>query len=83
MCDWCHASGSSNEIGMLTTVASSKRRVGVNVCLDLRCAEKLEDVARMTGRNQIELASALNERMLRFVREGLGMDFAGAGDRPS
>ncbi len=24
MCDWCHASGSSNEIGLLTTAASSR-----------------------------------------------------------
>jgi hypothetical protein len=83
MCDWCHATGSSNEIGLLTTAASSRRRVGVNVCLDLRCAEKLEDEASRSGRNHRELVGRLNERMLRFAREGLGIDFASAeGARP-
>jgi hypothetical protein len=76
LCDWCHCSGSSQDIGLLTTSATSKRRVGVNVCLDLTCSDKLEDLARLTGRNQRDLAAGLASRMLRFAREGLGMDFA-------
>ena len=72
MCDWCHSYGSSNEIGMLTTDVSSKRRVGVNLCLDLRCKEKLEAAANLSGRNPRDYTDALMERMTHFAREALG-----------
>ncbi|HLL54344.1 MAG TPA: FBP domain-containing protein [Myxococcaceae bacterium] len=73
MCDWCHAFGSSNEIGMLTAEVSSKRRVGVHVCLDLRCAEKIEQAANLAGRNARELTRQAVERMVRFAHEALGI----------
>jgi hypothetical protein len=78
MCDWCHAYGSSDEIGLLTAEASSKRRVGVHLCLDLRCGEKLETAANLAGRNPRVLAGRLVERMVRFAQEGLGIDFVPA-----
>lgn len=78
MCDWCHSQGSSNEIGLLTAEASSKRRVGVILCLDLRCGEKLETMANLSGRNPRELAHQLLERMARFAHDGLGIDLVPA-----
>ncbi|ATB32915.1 FBP domain-containing protein [Melittangium boletus] len=71
MCDWCHAYGSSNEIGLLSTDVNSKRRVGVNLCLDLRCKEKLETAADLSGRHFREAMPPLMERMTRFAREAL------------
>ena len=74
MCDWCHAYGSASEIGLLTTDVNSKRRVGVNLCLDLRCKEKLESAADLSGRDPRELSKPLLERMLRFTREALRIE---------
>jgi hypothetical protein len=74
MCDWCHAYGSSNEIGLLTTDVNSKRRVGVNLCLDLRCKEKLEAAADLSGRNPRDFTNALMERMTHFAREALRIE---------
>lgn len=74
LCDWCHASGSADQIGLLTTDLDSKRRVGVNLCLDLRCGERLESTANMAGRSALDESKRLLERMARFASEGLGID---------
>ncbi|WNG43761.1 hypothetical protein F0U60_06375 [Archangium minus] len=74
VCDWCRASGSADQIGLLTTDVDSKRRVGVNLCLDLRCNEKLETAANLSGRSALDDIKALSERMSRFASEALGME---------
>ncbi len=74
LCDWCHAYGSADQIGLLTTDLDSKRRIGVNLCLDLRCSERLETTSNMAGRNVLEETKKLLEKMARFASEGLGMD---------
>jgi hypothetical protein len=74
MCDWCHSYGSSSEVGLLTTDVNSKRRVGVHLCVDLRCKEKLEDAADRAGRHPIEYLERLRERMSRFAHEALGIE---------
>jgi hypothetical protein len=79
ICDWCHSYGSSYEVGLLTTDATSKRRVGVTLCLDLRCKEKLEDAADRAGRHPLKALEQLQERMFRFAREALGIDEAQPG----
>ncbi len=76
VCEWCRASGSSDQIGLLTTDVDSKRRVGVNVCLDLRCNEKLEAAMNMAGRSAVDETRQLIERMARFAHEGLGIEFS-------
>lgn len=76
MCDWCHHSGSSQEIGFLTTEASSRRTVGVHVCLDLRCKQHLEEDANRTGRHPLPPTKALLGRMRQFAREALGIEVA-------
>ncbi|ADO71564.1 FBP domain-containing protein [Stigmatella aurantiaca] len=73
MCDWCHHTGSSNEVGLLTTDVDNKRRVGVNLCVDLRCQARLEDAADRTGRHPHEALARLKERMFRFAHEALGI----------
>jgi hypothetical protein len=74
LCDWCHAHGSADQIGLLTTDLDSKRRIGVNLCLDLRCGEKLETMANMGGRSVVDDHKMLLEKMARFASEGLGLD---------
>ncbi|MDY7233057.1 FBP domain-containing protein [Hyalangium rubrum] len=74
ICDWCHTHGSSIEVGLLTTDATSKRRVGVSLCVDLRCKEKLEEAADRSGRHPRAAIEQLKERMFRFAHEALGIE---------
>lgn len=74
MCDWCHSTGGADEIGLLTADRSSKKRMGVALCRDLRCAQKLEQAADLAGRSATEPKQRLMERMVRFAREGLGIE---------
>ncbi|NOJ97911.1 hypothetical protein HMI51_33855 [Corallococcus coralloides] len=73
MCDWCRTSTDA-EIGLLTTDVDSKRRVGVNVCLDLRCGERLEAMSDRSGRSDLDDKARLMERMARFASETLGLE---------
>ncbi|RKH77019.1 hypothetical protein D7Y21_37890 [Corallococcus sp. AB045] len=73
MCDWCRTSTDA-EIGMLTTDVDSKRRVGVYVCLDLRCGERLEAMSDRSGRSDLDDKARLIERMARFASEALGLE---------
>lgn len=74
MCEWCHHHGSAEEVGLLTTARSSKRVVGVGVCLDLRCADRIQEAADLAGRSALEPKRRMLERLQRFAREGLGID---------
>jgi hypothetical protein len=74
LCDWCHTHGSSQDINLLTTDRNSKRRVGVLLCTDLRCGEKIEQHANLSGRSPIEPRQRMLERMMRFARECLGIE---------
>jgi FBP C-terminal treble-clef zinc-finger len=74
VCEWCRAAGTAEQIGLLTTDVDSKRRVGVNLCLDLRCNEKLQTAADMSGRSALDDTRQLIDRMSRFADEALGMD---------
>ncbi|MFP2902225.1 FBP domain-containing protein [Corallococcus sp. 4LFB] len=73
MCDWCWTSTDA-EIGLLTTDVDSKRRVGVNLCLDLRCGERLQAQADRAGRSTLDENAQLIQRMARFAAEALGYE---------
>jgi hypothetical protein len=72
MCDWCHNFGA--DVGLLTAERTSRRRVGVGVCRDLRCADRIEQAAELAGRSSRQARHRLLERMVQFAREGLGID---------
>jgi hypothetical protein len=74
LCEWCHAYGSASEVGLLTADRNSRRRVGVALCRDLRCADKIEQAGELSGRSTVEPRHRLVERMVRFAREGLGIE---------
>nr|WP_254614282.1 MULTISPECIES: FBP domain-containing protein [unclassified Myxococcus] len=74
MCEWCHNYGSSHAVDLLTTDVNSKRRVGISLCVDLRCKDKLEDEANRGGRNTLAALDQLRARMYRFANEALGIE---------
>ncbi len=73
LCEWCHSSGSSDEIGLLTTDVSGHKRVGVYLCRDLRCEAKIQDAADRSGRNPIPPTREALLRMSRFAENALGI----------
>jgi len=73
MCDWCHSTGSADEIGLLTAEESARRKVGVLVCSDLRCRERVEEAGDRAGRDVAASRRQLLERIARFANEALGM----------
>src|SRR3954469_7032312 len=79
MREWCHSQGGSDQIGLLTADVNSRKRVGVNVCLDLRCQEKIEGAAHRGGRSALDAQRELLDRIAQFAREALGIDLSGAG----
>lgn len=74
MCDWCLSTGSSDQIGLLTASVDSRRRVGVNLCLDLGCMRKLEGFAEASGMRLEQVSVRYFERMERFFRRALEME---------
>jgi len=74
LCEWCHSNGTADQIGLLTTDLDAKRRVGVNLCRDLRCGERLESEANRAGRDALDDAKMLLGKMERFASEGLAIE---------
>jgi hypothetical protein len=68
ICDWCHSFGSSNQIGLMMVEASAKRRVGVHLCLDLSCREKIESDLSLSPVAAQQRIRRVVERMSQFVR---------------
>lgn len=79
MCDWCHCGGLGNQVGLLSARLNAKKTVGVHVCTDLGCKQKLEDMANRSGMSPLPGIERLVERMGRFASEALGMDLSGTG----
>ena len=73
MCDWCHYVGSADEVGMLVAEYSTRRKLGVMLCRDLRCRERVEEAGDLAGRDTAEARRRVLERIARFAREGLGL----------
>ena len=42
MCDWCHSVRGKGSVGLLTAAVSKTNRVGLMLCRDLSCRDKLE-----------------------------------------
>lgn len=73
MCEWCHTFGGRDQVGMLTTDVSSRKRVGVYLCLDLKCRDRVEDDASRRGQSALEAVKALLGRMAHFSEQALGI----------
>lgn len=79
MCTWCHCTVAGNGVGLLTATLNGRKRVGVMVCTDLSCAQKLDEQANLTGSSVRPLIEKLIDRMGRFASEVLKIDLSGAG----
>jgi hypothetical protein len=64
MCDWCHAVRSGNEVGVLTVRTSTKRRIGLSLCRDLSCAEKIRSEP---SANDFPVQASVQERIRRLL----------------
>lgn len=51
LCSWCNSYGSSEEIGMFSVAMNSNISAGYILCRDLRCIEKIEEAATLSGKN--------------------------------
>lgn len=71
ICDWCHSYGGSGQVGLLTTTVSSKRTVGMMLCRDLSCGDKIENAPSQSGRNPEVRILEVCDRIGRFFDETL------------
>ncbi len=69
ICDWCHTYGTSNQIGLLTTAINSKRTVGMMLCLDLSCGDKIENAPSQSSKSPEIRILETCERIGRFFDE--------------
>ena len=70
MCSWCHSYGSADEIGMMSVWLNSNTSAGYILCQDLRCIEKIEDAANLSGRSVEKVVDQLYSRINLFF-EGI------------
>lgn len=77
MCSWCHCSSAGTGVGLLTATVTGKRRVGVNVCSDLSCKDKLEQQANLGGASVRPAMEKMVSRMGQFAQDALGIDLSG------
>lgn len=79
MCNWCHHASAGTGVGLLTATLNGNKRVGVMVCADLSCQQKLEETANLTGSSVRPQMEKLVERMGKFASDALKIDLSGAG----
>jgi treble-clef zinc-finger protein len=63
LCNWCHAYGSSEDIGMLSVAMSAGVSFSYFLCQDLRCIEKIEEASMLAGKDPSKNISTLYHRM--------------------
>lgn len=63
ICNWCHAYGTSDEIGFLSVAMDSRVSKSYYLCQDLRCVEKIEENAALAGKNPEKALANLYLRM--------------------
>jgi hypothetical protein len=71
LCNWCHAYGSSEEIGMMSLALNSRVSHSYLLCNDLSCVQKIEDLSAMAGKNPDKYLLELYSRMEKLF-ESLG-----------
>lgn len=74
LCDWCHGYGSSDQIGLLTTAVNSKRTVGMMLCLDLSCGDKIENGPNLSNKDPQTLILQVCEKIGRFFEGSVRSD---------
>lgn len=63
LCKWCHAYGTSEEIAFLSVAMSANASRSYFLCHDLRCIEKIEETAMLSGKDPGKYIAELYYRM--------------------
>ncbi|WP_413558976.1 FBP domain-containing protein [Bdellovibrio sp. HCB209] len=63
LCSWCHAYGTSEDIGFLSVAMSANVSSSYLICHDLRCIEKIEENAMLAGKNPEKNIADLYHKM--------------------
>lgn len=63
LCNWCHAYGSSEDIGLLSVAMSANVSSSYFICQDLRCIEKIEENTMLAGKDPSKNIAELYYRM--------------------
>ena len=74
MCSWCHSLAQGNSVSMLTASNGSRKRMGVFVCGDLGCKQRIEEDCNRAGKNVQVALKALVSRIATFATDALGID---------
>ncbi|MBL8915187.1 MAG: FBP domain-containing protein [Archangium sp.] len=74
MCDWCHTVGVGTQVGLLTARLNANKRVGMHLCADLSCRQKIEDEANRAGRSPVPALKKLVEKIGLFASSSLKID---------
>lgn len=65
MCEWCHSVRGGDGVRLLTATASSNKRVGLHLCSDLSCKNKVEEAP---GANDFPETLSTRERTQRILQ---------------
>jgi hypothetical protein len=75
MCQWCHSVRGGGRVSMLSVAISQNRRVGLHLCRDLSCKEKLVAPPKNSDVPELlkpeEKLTRLMERMSEFIKNNL------------
>jgi FBP C-terminal treble-clef zinc-finger len=75
MCDWCHSVRGKGAVGLLTATVSPNRRIGLTLCRDLNCKEKIDSIPGVNDLRESvsheEKKQQIVERMSNFARRNL------------
>ena len=63
LCNWCHAYGSSDQIGMLSVAMSADVSLSYFLCHDLSCIEKIEETSARSGKDPDRYIAELYYKM--------------------
>ena len=69
LCSWCNAYGSSADINMHSVAANANVSFTYILCQDLRCIEKIEEAATLSGKNSENWIHQLYHRMGSFFEQ--------------
>ncbi len=69
MCDWCHSVSGGNSITLLTAASSERKRVGIHLCRDLGCKQKVEALVDDGILTPYQRMRRITDRMVEFARK--------------
>ncbi len=70
LCGWCHSYGSADEVSMLSVAMNANTSATYILCQNLRCIEKIEETAALSGRHPEKWIDQLYHRINLFF-EGI------------